>query len=69
MWNERLINIVSQIRLGSRKLFSAIGEFIDRDNDLDEDLFRQDFTDSGGLKDMTDRGTTYEEMAKTCTSC
>ena len=64
MWNEKLINIVSQIRPGSRKLFSAIGEFIDRDNDLDEDLFRQDFTDSGGLKDMTDRGTTYEEMSE-----
>ena len=48
MWNEKLINIVSQIRPGSRKLFSAMGEFIDGDNDLDEDLFRQDFTDSGG---------------------
>ena len=38
MWNEKLVNIVSQIRPGSRRLLSAIGEFIDRDNGLDESV-------------------------------
>ena len=63
-WNEKLINIVSQIRPGSRKLFAAMGEFVDKDNDLDEGLFRQDFTESGGLGDMTNRGTKYEDMSE-----
>ena len=62
MWNEKLINIVSQIRPGSRRFFAAISEYIDRDNDIDGDAFRIGFNDSGDLKDMEDRGTSYDDM-------
>ena len=46
MWNEKLINIITQIRPGSRKLFTAMAEHVDRDNDIDEKLFLARFEDS-----------------------
>ena len=64
MWNEKLINIISQIRPGSRKLFSAIAEFIDRDNEVDSQLFKQHFEDTDMKKDMEDRGTNYGDMSE-----
>ena len=62
IWNEKLINIVSQIRPGSRKLFTAISEYIDKDNGIDADSFKKDFESSGEAKNMKDRGTAYEDM-------
>ena len=59
MWNERLINVVSQDRYGSRKLFKAMMDHVDQEGGGNfEDLFK----DPEGSKEMISGGTTYERM-------
>ena len=64
MWNEKLINIVSQVRPGARKLFAAITEFVDQDNDLDDAKFATEFEDSGAKQELEDRGTSYDDISE-----
>ena len=55
---------MAQIRPGARKLFTAMAEFVDKDNDIDEEEFLKEFTESGGYKEMEDKGSTYDEMVE-----
>ena len=47
MWNEKLINIFAQVRPGARKLFTAMMEYVDKDNHLNVMQFATEFTTSG----------------------
>ena len=59
MWNERLINTVSAVRHGSRKLFRAMMDYVDKETGGNfEDLFK----DSEVGQEMERGGTTYERM-------
>ena len=59
MWNERLINVVSQVRFGSRKLFRAMMEYVDQEEGGN---FEELFKSSQEGQDMEVEGTTYERM-------
>ena len=55
MWNERLINVVSQDRYGSRKLFKAMMDYVDQESD---GSFEEMFRNSAEGQAMKDGGTT-----------
>ena len=59
MWNERLINVVTAVRFGSRRLFKAMMDYVDQEVGGNfEELFRN--SEEG--KDMEAGGTSYERM-------
>ena len=58
-WNEKLINVVSQARPGTRVLFKAMAEFVEQDM---EGTFSRYFSDSGGLDSMVAAGTSLTDM-------
>ena len=59
MWNEKLINVVSQDRYGSRKLFKAMMDYVDQEQGGN---FEEMFQESEEGKEMIGGGTTYERM-------
>ena len=59
LWNEKLINVVSGIRYGSRHLFKCMMDYVDQETGGNfEELFRG----TDGCKEMENGGTTYERM-------
>ena len=59
MWNERLINVVTAVRFGTRKLFKAMMDYVDQEAGGNfEEVFKQ----SEGGKAMEAEGTSYERM-------
>ena len=59
IWNEKLINAVSQVRYGSRKLFRAMMDYVDQEAGGN---FEDDFQDSDKGKEMEAGGTSYDRM-------
>ena len=59
IWNERLINVIAAVRFGSRRLFKAMMEYVDKEEGGNfEELFRA----SDGCREMEAEGTMYERM-------
>ena len=55
-WNDRLVNIVSNIRPGSRKILKAMMEFVDQEIPGD---FYDDWKETQESGEMEQAGTTY----------
>ena len=59
LWNDRLINAVSQVRYGSRKLFKAMMDYVDQEIGGN---FEERYKGSTAGQEMEREGTTYERM-------
>ena len=58
-WNDRLVNVVANVRPGTRKLFECMMEYVDRENEGDfEELFKA----SQACADMESAGTMYARI-------
>ena len=58
-WNDRLVNVVVNVRPGTRKLFECMMEYIDRETGGD---FEELFKNSQACADMENAGTKYARI-------
>merc|ERR1712163_108641 len=61
-WNDRLVNIVSNIRPGSRKILRAMMEFVDQEGTGD---FYEDWKEQQESGEMEAAGTPYAQRCLT----
>ena len=58
-WNDRMVNVVVNVRPGTRKIFQSMMEYVDQERGGN---FEEVFKESQEYRDMAAAGTTYERI-------